>query len=262
MHPAMAMESMEAMAAMAAMMGMAGPEMAGLDGALGGFEDAMPDFPFHPSQLSAMLQLTLMQNAGMYSQFMDRPPFPVGAPEEAAEFQALYEAQSANSGFLSSAAAMMFMPQLEPAHLDLMHKATLWAEAQRLQAVARRQSQVQAASAWASSAEERECKPQQASTHMPHRQHAAMEELLQRQQASAGRHHRPGFWETALMHSRPSKRVPGWSEPKPSSTTHGSASTVEEEAGNPANGSYSHGGYDDSSSWGSGMPGASDLYYP
>ena len=261
MHPAMTMESMEAMAAMAAMAGMSAPDMAGLDGSLAGFGEPLPDFPFHPSQFSGLLQLALMQNAGMYPQFMDRP-FPVGAPEEEADLQALYEAQSASSGFLNSAAAMMFMPELEPAHLALMHKAALWAEAQRLQAMARRQSQAQAASAWASSAsaEERECKPQPASAPVQPRQHAAAEDL--RQQA-AGMHRRPGFWETALMHShRPNnKRVPGWSETKPPAATHGSASTVEEEGGNHVSGNYSQSGYDDSSSWGSGLPGGSDLYY-
>lgn len=243
-----------------AMAGMVPPDMAGLlpDAGFPDYPDPA-EFPFHPSQISNLLQLALLQNPSMYGM-----PFPVGNPErdEAETLQAMYEAQAApNSGnLLAVAAAMMLMPDLDPSTMSLLHKATLWAEAQRAQAMSRRQTTqhaAQAASAWA---EERECKPS-VSAQM-HREIVAREELRHRQQV-AGMHRRPGFWETALWYSRPNKR-PAWDEasPSPKPAQQGSTRTLDEEAGNTANASsFSH-GYDDTSSWGSvGLNAGQDLFF-
>ncbi|XP_024385660.1 uncharacterized protein [Physcomitrium patens] len=229
-------------------------------------EAGFPDFgelseaPFHPNKIYSLLQLALLQNEGMYG--IPGMPFTVGNPDhEQAELHQLFQGQAASNpgNLLTAAAAMMFMPELDPAAVALLHKATLWAEAQQVQAMARRQT-AQSAPPWV---EERECKPT-VSAHM-NREIAAMEELRHRQQAAAGSHRRPGFWETALMHSRPNKRQ-AWDGTKPSlsppSVQHGSASTVDEESGNPVNASgFSH-NYDDTSSWGSaGFHPGPDLYY-
>jgi len=243
----------------------------------GAFDAGFADFPFHPSQMATFLQLALHQTPGMGMNPFP-PAFPMSAEDEA-ELQAFYEASQ--TGFLGSAAAMMsaglFLPELEPAHLALMHKATLWAEAQRLQSMARRQTAAQAA-AWA--AEERECKPAVAAAAPlqmhPQRSMAMEAELRQRQQG----HRRPGFWETALMHSRPSSKAarPGSSsqtawdgETKPH-VQHGDAQQLDDENSNAAraaaaaaaaaSAAYSSQGYgDETSSWGSGLNGTPEMYY-
>jgi hypothetical protein len=161
-----------------------------------------PDFPMHPS---SFLQLALQ---GQPSLGLPFPPFldpPMGAEEEA-ELQAFYD----QSGVMSTAAAMMggglWVPELEPVHVALMHKAALWGEAQRLQSMARRAQ----AAVWAD--QERECKPVLSPPVL--QQRAPVEEPGQ---AASPLHRRPGFWETALMHSRPSKRAAGSSSQTTSS---------------------------------------------
>lgn len=229
-------------------------EHVGMAGAMAGeihpeFEaGAFGDFPLHPA---AFLQLAA--GLGMGDPFQ-APAFGM-AQEEEAELQAFYEATQ--GGFLSSAAAMMsaglFLPELEPAHLALMHKATLWAEAQRLQTMARRQ-------AWAAAEEQRECKPSVAGPN------PAM---------AASRHQRrPGFWETALMHSRPSSKAaplatrlppppPGstsTSTPPPPATPGtpwGDAETKPLVAQEDAAAAYSSLVDEQTTSWGSGP----DMYY-
>jgi len=217
------------------------------------------DFPFHPSQMAAFLQLALHQNSGLGMGMGTFPPaFPMTGDDEA-----FYEASQ--GGFLGNMmSAGLFMPELEPAHMALMYKATLMAEAQRLQTMARRQSAAQAA-AWA--AEERECKP--AVAPLPS-VHPAMEAELRRQQS----HRRPGFWETALMHSRPSSKtarpgsssqVPWDGETKPlvqqephelneedSSAAHAAAAAVFSSQANYV---------DETTSWGSGLNGTPEMYY-
>ncbi|KAG0604087.1 hypothetical protein M758_10G143700 [Ceratodon purpureus] len=216
----------------------------------GAFGDAgFPDFPMHPSQISSFLQFALHGQAThglglQFPPFLDPPGFAM-TPEEEAELQAFYEATT-QSGMMTTAAAMMgsglWVPELEPAHVALMQKAALWAEAQRIQSMARRAQ----AAAWAD--QERECKPVVSPPIL--QQRAPMEEAGQRQQAAASLHRRPGFWETALMHSRPSRRPAGssqrsspWDEAKPEGDNSQNNIVAEE-------GTYSQAGYDvESSTW-------------
>lgn len=276
-HPAVA-----AMASAMAEMGPLHPDAA-FDAA--GFGD----FPFHPAQMATFLQLAMQQSApgmGLNPFGMDRSgAFPM-SPEDEAELQAFYEATQ--GGFLPGMMNMgLFLPELEPAHLALMHKAALWAEAQRLQTMARRQTAAQAA-AWAAESE-RECKPSvgtgtpPAMGMHPQRSVAMEAELRHRQQA----HRRPGFWETALMHSRPSSkatRQPGSSSqtpwdaeskplvqnetPQQQQQHEQQQRPLDEENVNAARdaaaaaSAYSQGYVvDETSSWGSGLNGTPEMYY-
>ncbi|XP_024401091.1 uncharacterized protein [Physcomitrium patens] len=144
----------------------------------GGFEEQFADLlSFYPTQFSSLLQLAIMQQN---QQDMLTSTFP--------------DASILASGLL--------MPEVfEPSHLELMHMATMLAEMQRMQELARRQ-----AAAWAEYHREGQSAVS-SGIHRQSPQNAAAEEAAKnRQYGGSSLHRRPGFWETALRHSRPNKR--------------------------------------------------------
>lgn len=198
------------------------------------------------------LQYAMEQSQGAYNPLLSKA---LVSHQQEAELQAFYEAQS-NAGLMSNPPGMtsggMYYPEVEGTQGEalgsVMQKAEMWnAHAQQLQNLNRLVQQAN----W-------ESKPSLSSHEVP--QNVAEERRSHMNGAVP--HHKPGFWETALMHSRPvmSKR-PGshtWDENQSTQTNvspHGS-STIEEEGSTPTNG-YSHNGYaEDASSWGLN----SDLY--
>ena len=210
----------------------------------------------HPASQMSFLQFLEQNQPEVYAQVME---ISLSRHLEAADLQALcYETQAAAA---AAAAAMAMNHGGGYYSPEEMEKAAVWAQIQQLQKLAMRQAWEEQQQQQQQSLQSKPLVPSQQSLQREQSPAIGFEDILSsQQQAAAGNMspRKPGFWETALMHSRPvmGKRFSSETNIPPSSET--------EDPGNAmANDGYSHGhdAYEDASNSSWGEMNAADMYY-